>query len=377
MRIVVIGQMASYVVAFRGDLLQLLADAGHEVVAMAPEEDEGAREALAKLGVRYQRAPIERTGIDPIRDVRSLASLVRTFRGLRPDMFLGTGAKPVIYGSLAARITGVPVRVALITGVGSALGGGDSLLRRALARTLRVMYAVALRGVRLVIFQNRDDQALFRALHLITPGQRTLVVNGSGVHLDRFAVSALPPPPLAFLMVGRLIRDKGTHEYVEAARIVRQRHPEVTFQLLGPLDSNPSAVSPTELQAWQDEGVVEYLGETSDVRPFLAAAHVCVLPSYREGVPRSVLEAMAMGRAILTTDAPGCRGTVIEGRNGLLVPVRDPVALAAAMSRMVEAGPEAIAAMGASSRAIAEERFDVRDVNQAILGALGVAPRAP
>lgn len=375
MRIVVLGQMASYVVAFRGDLLRSLVDAGHEVVAMAPEEDEAAREALAVMGVGYRRVPIERTGMDPIRDTRSLVSLARVFRETRPDMFLGTGAKPVIYGSLAARTAGVPSRIAMITGIGSALGGGGSVGRRALASTVRTLYQVALRDTRLVIFQNRDDEDLFRARRIIARGQRTLVVNGSGVHLGRYPLTPLPPPPMTFLMLGRLIRDKGTHEYVEGARLVRARHPEARFQLLGPLDSNPSAVSRDELDAWQREGVIEYLGETTDVRPYLAAAHVCVLPSYREGVPRSVLEAMSMGRPIVTTDVPGCRETVVDGRNGILVPAQDAIGLAAAMEWMVGAGPSAIETMAQESRAMAVARFDVHDVNRTIVAALGLTRR--
>lgn len=373
MRIVVIGQMASYVVAFRGDLLQRFVELGHEVVAMAPEDDTQARQALAAIGVAYEPAPIERTGMDPLRDMGSVTALVRVFRRVRPDMVLGTGAKPVIYGSLAARAAGVPVRVAMITGVGSALGGGGSLGRRSLARLLRVMYAVALRGVRLVIFQNQDDAALFRELGLIPSRQRTLVVNGSGVHLERFPLAPLPPPPVKFLMIGRLIRDKGVNEYVDAARIVRRERPGATFQLLGPLDSNPSAVSPEQLGRWVDEGVIDYLGETTDVRPFIGAAHACVLPSYREGVPRSVLEAMSMGRPIVTTDVPGCRETVHEGRNGHLVPARDPAALAAAMVRLMEVDDDALANMGRESRRMAETAFDVHEVNRVIIEALGLA----
>jgi glycosyltransferase involved in cell wall biosynthesis len=173
-------------------------------------------------------------------------------------------------------------------------------------------------------------------------------------------------------MIARLIRDKGVREYIEAAGEVRRVHPEARFQLLGPLDPNPTAISAEELEAWRRAGVVEYLGETSDVRPYLACAHVLVLPSYGEGTPGAVLEAMAMGRAVITTDVPGCRETVEHGRNGLLVPARDVRALADAMIRLIEE-PQLLAPMGIQGRAIAEERFDVHSVNRVILGAMGLA----
>jgi glycosyltransferase involved in cell wall biosynthesis len=172
-------------------------------------------------------------------------------------------------------------------------------------------------------------------------------------------------------MIGRLIRDKGVGEYVEAARRVRRANPGARFQLLGALDQNPSAISPRQLEAWREEGAVEYLGTTSDVRPFLARAHVLVLPSYHEGMPRSVLEAMAMGRAVLTTDVPGCRETVEGERNGLLVPARDAGALADGMLKMI-ADPGRLESMGREGRRIAEERFDVHTVNRTILGAMGL-----
>lgn len=376
MRIVVIGQMASYVVAFRGDLLRALVELGHEVLAMAPEDDDDARRALAVIGVSYERAHLQRTGMNPLRDMGTVVSLARALRRVQPDIVLGTGAKPVIYGSIAARAAGVPLRVAMITGIGSALGGGGSLRRRGLARMLRLMYASALRGVGLVIFQNQDDAALFRSLSLIADRQRVLVVNGSGVNLDRFSLTEMPRPPITFLMVGRLIQDKGVNEYVAAARIVRREYPDARLQLLGPLDTNPSAVRPDQLRDWRQEGVIEYLGETTDVRPFIAGAHVCVLPSYREGVPRSVLEAMAMGRPVITTDVPGCRETVADGRNGYLVPARDPAALAVAMVRMLRGGMDGMAAMGLASRRMAEAKFDVHGVNRVIIDALGARTAA-
>jgi glycosyltransferase involved in cell wall biosynthesis len=197
-------------------------------------------------------------------------------------------------------------------------------------------------------------------------------INGSGVDLAQFSPAPLPPAPVTFIMIGRLLRDKGVGEYVEAARRVRRLHPEVRFQLLGALDPNPSAISSRELDAWREDGVIEYLGVTTDVRPFISKAHVCMLPSYGEGVPHSAQEAMAMGRAVLTTDVPGCRETVEQGRNGLIVPPGDVDALTEGMLQMLSE-PERLELMGRQSRAMAEECFDVHAVNRAILGAMGLA----
>jgi glycosyltransferase involved in cell wall biosynthesis len=261
----------------------------------------------------------------------------------------------------------------MITGIGSAFNSGTSRRRRALVVVVRTMYRLGLRQAHVVFFQNGDDEASFVALGLVGRRHRLVRIAGSGIDLEAFTPTPLPPPPLTFLMVARLLRDKGLHEYVEAARQVRRRHPGVRVQLLGPLDPNPEGISSSEVEAIRAEGAVDYLGETSDVRPYLAAASVCVLPSYREGTPRSLLEAMAMGRPIITTDAPGCRETIEPGRNGLMIPARDAGALADAMLAMIDA-PERLTAMGLEGRRIAESRFDVHDVDRVIMDALGLLP---
>jgi glycosyltransferase involved in cell wall biosynthesis len=371
-KVAVVGAYAGSLVGFRGEMLGSMVANGHDVLALAPEDDTRVRAALDAMGVAFATVPLDRTGINPFRDAVAAVSLARTLRRFRADAALFYATKPVIYGSIAARFAGVPLRAVMITGAGSALGGGSGLRRRALSLLLRSLYGVALRQAHLVFFQNPDDERLFRSMGLVGDRHRVVRINGSGVDLERFSLTPLPPAPVTFLFIGRLIRDKGVCEYVEAARRVRRAHPEVRCHLLGPLDSNPSAIHPDELEAWRNEGAVEYLGAVTDVRPFLASSHVLVLPSYGEGMPRSVLEAMAMGRAVLATDVPGCRETVEGGRNGYLVPARDAGALADGMLRML-AEPGRLEEMGRQSRAIAEERFDVHSVNRAILRAMDLS----
>jgi glycosyltransferase involved in cell wall biosynthesis len=372
MRIVVVSPVAGSLLQFRGSMLQKMVEAGHDVLAVAPEEDANVRQELASRGVRYTTVPLSRTGLNPIRDLRTTLALTRVFRAWHADVILVYAAKPVIYGLIAGRLARVPLRSAMITGVGSALGGGGSLTRRSLSLLLRGLYKVALHGAHLVFFQNGDDEALFRTLGLVGDRQRIVRINGSGVDLDHYAPTPLPAPPLRFLLIGRLIADKGVREYVAAAEHVRRRRPEARFRLVGPLDVNPTAITQEEVDRWVEAGFVEYLGRTDDVRPALTDAHVYVLPSYREGMPRSVLEAMSMGRPVITTDAPGCRDTVVDGENGFLVPVGDEAALADRMLSLID-DPGSLPRMGARSRALAEERFDVREVDRVILEALGLS----
>jgi glycosyltransferase involved in cell wall biosynthesis len=372
-RVAVVGGFAASLIGFRGDMLRSMVELGHEVMAMAPEDDPAVAARLMEMGVAFRPVPLRRTGLNPVRDAATVIALARAFRAYRPDVVFVYAVKPVIYGSLAARLAGVRLRVAMITGTGSAFSGGRGRSRRVLSWLVRRLYGAALAGVHVVFFQNPDDERLFRSLGLVGHrGQRIVRVGGSGVDLTRFSPTPLPPGPVTFLLIGRVIRDKGVAEYVEAARRVRLVRPDARFQLLGPLDTNPSAISSQELDAWVAAGAIEYSGWTADVRPNLAAAHVCVLPSYGEGMPRSVLEAMAMGRPVLTTDVPGCRETVVPGRNGLLVPARDPVALEQAMLQFIDM-PDRLAEMGLESRRLAEERFDVRAVNRTILEAMGLS----
>ena len=370
MKIVVMASYARSLVILRRHLLAALAARGHEVIALAPDDVPEVRAELGRIGVAFRTIALERTGMNPWRDLRAVAGLVALLRELAPDAMLSYTAKPVIYGGLAARAARVPHVFALITGLGYAFIEQGTLRGRLVGALVRRLYRASLAGAETVLFQNADDRALFRELGLVGPAARTAITDGSGVDLGAFAVAPLPPRPV-FLLIGRLLRDKGVAEYAAAARIVKRRVPEARCLLLGPYDTNPAALARAEVEAWTREGIVEYLGETADVRPHIAAAGVVVLPSYREGIPRSVLEGMAMGRAIVATDVPGCRQTVEDGVTGYLVPARDPEALAAAMLRLA-ADPARVAAMGAAARARAEHRFGVEQVTATILGAMGL-----
>lgn len=368
MKLVVLSNVAQSLVNFRGRLLEELVAVGHEVIAVAPERDDPVLPALAAMGVRYVPVAMSRTGLAPGADLGYARALHRLFRAERPDATFGYTVKPSVYGTLAARAAGVPHRVFMVNGLGYAFGEGGPR-QRLVGAVARLLYRAAGSAAHRVVFQNPDDRDAFVRLGLVAAA-KTLRVAGSGVDLERFAAVPLPDGPPTFLLIARLIAEKGVLDFVEAAREVRRHVPEARFQLLGPFDDAPGAVSEAQVAAWAREGVVAYLGTTRDVRPYLASATAFVLPSYyREGVPRTALEALATGRPVVTTDRPGCRETVVDGRNGFLVPARDPAALARALRDLI-ADPDRLRAMAAASRALAEERFDVVAVNAAMRRAL-------
>ncbi len=360
---------------FRGPLIRDIVARGHRVVALAPDFDAASRAAVEALGAETRDYPLARTGMNPWRDLRTVLALRRLLGQIRPDVSLGYFIKPVIYSTLAAAWVGVPRRVALIEGLGFAFtdsGAPLSVRRRALQAVVSALYRQALARAHRVLMLNPDDVREFTQRALVAPGQ-VLCIGGIGVDLAEWPhtpLPALPEHPVTFALAARLLREKGILEYVAAARAIKARHPHTRFLLLGGLDENPGAIARAEVERWVAEGVLEWPGHVP-MQPWLAQAHVYVLPSYREGVPRSTQEAMALGRAVITTDAPGCRETVVAGHNGFLVPVRDVPALVAAMTRFIEE-PGLIETMGLASRRLAEERFDVRIINARILEALGL-----
>ena len=328
------------------------------------------RSQLEEVNVTVHNISMKRAGLNPLQDIVTLIQLMKIMYNLQPNYTLGYTIKPVIYGTIAAKIMGVKNRFALITGLGYIFIGQASGLRWVVRSLLKIMYRLALKYTSKVFFQNRDDQSLFYSDGIIESSHPTVTINGSGVNLDRFAPEPLPQKS-SFLMVARLLGDKGVREYAQAAQRIKRDYPDIKFVLVGWLDENPDTISQTELDKWSDEEVLVFLGKLSDVRPAITECSVYVLPSYREGTPRTVLEAMAMGRAIITTDAPGCRETVIDGENGLLVAVKSVNELEKAMLQFIE-NPSLSVSMGKRSRIIAEEKYDVHKVNKLMLNEMGV-----
>lgn len=340
---------------------------GWSVTCIAPRDP--AAESLEEAGIACVDLSLSRRGMNPIRETAAAAMLYRILKRERPDVVLNFSIKPAIYGSIAARCAGVQRVCSMITGLGYVFLG-QGLARYLLASGTAMAYRLALSSNHRVFFQNPDD-ARFFATRRIVDESRSMVLAGTGVDTRRYA----PGPVRAgdgvvrYLLVGRLLADKGVREYVQAAAALKSENKPVRCALLGPFDDNPAAIAAEEVDRWVRGGVLEYLGETDDVASILGRYDVFVLPSYREGLPRAALEAMSMGKPIVTTDVPGCRETVVPGVNGYLVPPGDANSLKAAMDRFVlDRG--LIESMGRESRAMAVSRFDVREVNERVVSAI-------
>ncbi|MBF9055273.1 glycosyltransferase [Rhodobacterales bacterium HKCCA1065] len=372
-RILVLGSLAWSLKNFRGAFIETLIDRGYEVHTAAPDllADEETCAWLRQKGAAIHDVSLARTGLNPVADIGFLGQFFRLARWVKPQVFLGYTVKPVIWGILAAWLARVPQRVALVTGLGYAFTGEAHGRRAVIQRIARGLYALALRRATLVLFQNEDDRRDFQCLGILPQNMTSGIVNGSGVDTQHFADTPLPDGPVVFLLIARLLGDKGIREYVEAAKNLRADWHDAQFHLVGGIDSNPDGITNEEVTTWHDNGWVTWAGQLRDVRPAIAACHVYVLPSYREGTPRTVLEAMSMGRPIITTDAPGCRQTVDDGVNGVLVPVADAPALQTAMQSFLK-DPARIKTMGQQSRRIALEKYDVHKVNASILTAIGL-----
>lgn len=371
MRCALISSQAFSLSNFRGPLIEDLVGKGVEVFAIAPDYDEQTRSFVFALGATPIDCSFSRTGMNPFSDGFNTLKLALLLRRLQPDTILSYFVKPVIFGTLAAWLARVPLRVAMIEGLGyvfTSSGGREPLQRKVLRSLVGRLYSFALRRVHKVIFLNDDDIREFISAGFV---QKSKVIKLGGIGVELRDWPFVPPviQPLTFLLAARLLREKGIVEYAEAARIIKKHRADVRFVLLGALDPNPGSLALAEVQAWVAQGLLEWPGHV-DVKPWLARTSVYVLPSYREGVPRSTQEAMAMGRAVITTNAPGCRETVDDGVNGLLVPVRDVPALVAAMLRFIQ-DPQLITSMGLESRRLAEERFDSAKINARLTSILG------
>ena len=356
MKILILGNQARSTSNFWTVLMRRMRAAGHEVLCAVPAGDDAAEAAIRAIGeedpafrkgpaVRLCHYPLDRKGLNPLRDMATMHALYRLFRQEKPDLLFASTIKPVIYGCMAARLARVPHIYATITGLGYAFEA-DNFFKKCVNRLSIGLYHCALAGAEGVFFQNRDDAELFRKVGILRRSARVLMARGTGVDIRRFAEAPLPPLPaegcapeereIIFLLVGRLLEAKGLPEYAAAAKELKTQYPAARFQLLGPPEQGLGSVDLAQVRRWQDEGSIEYLGETRDVRPYVEACHALVLPSWREGTPTSIMEGMSMGRAAVVTDVPGCREVVEDGVNGCICAAHDPRALAAAMRRLLD-----------------------------------------
>jgi glycosyltransferase involved in cell wall biosynthesis len=367
MKVVICINTAWNLVNFRAGLIRTLVAQGYEVVAVAPVDEYAPR--LAELGCRYVPLHMDNGGTHPVHDASLLWRFWRLLRAEKPDVFLGYTVKPNVYGSLAAHWLGIPV-------INNIAGLGAVFIRDGwLVRLVRGLYKLALGKSARVFFQNPDDRQLFIE-HQLVREDATDLLPGSGVDLQRFVPLPLPQSvdpgrKFRFLLIARMLRDKGVGEYVEAARVLQAAWPQVEWCLLGFVDvQNPAAISSEQMQAWVNEGLVHYLGVSDDVRDQIAEAGCVVLPSYREGTPRTLLEAAAMARPIITTDAPGCRGVVDDGLTGFLCQPRDAADLAEKMGQMLALSQAQRSEMGLRGRQKMEEEFDEQIVIEKYLSAI-------
>lgn len=362
--VVLIANTTWYLYNFRRGTLVALREAGYRVVALSPHDDYAAL-LVEELGIDHVALPMEGKSTRLLGEGHSLLALVTTLRRLKPAFVFNFTVKANIYAGLACRALRVPY-ANNVSGLGTAFLHDSWLFRR-----VRWLYGVANRGAQRVFFQNAEDHALFRRFGLLrdTP---TTVLPGSGLDTSRFVFSPLSDDaPFTFVMIARLLGDKGVREYVQAAEQVARRYPDARFLLIGPLGiSNCTAISAAEVKRWQREGIIEYLGEQADVRPFIEQARVLVLPSYREGMPRTVLEAAAMGRPAIVSDVPGCRHAVVAGETGWLCEVKSAEALAQRMSECLAMPHAQLQQAGRAARERIEAEFDERLVVQAALACL-------
>lgn len=373
-KIAVIGSDAKMLVNFRGILIKEFVNCGFEVFALASNFDASTSKRITELGAYPVDYNLSRASLNPIHDIAVFLRLTQLLRKIKPDIVFSYTIKPVIYGTLAASILRIPKRYALITGLGYAFNEsqGNDQLKRKIARVFATfLYRLALRRATKVFFQNKDDLSEFVNAGIVK-SDKAVLVGATGVDLEHFSVSLPPLQPVTFILVARLLKEKGVPEFVEAARLLKSKYRDVRFLLVGGLDPNPDSISKEEVEGWVKGGIIEWVGQVNDVRPYISQASVFVLPSYyREGIPRSTQEAMAMARPVITTDAPGCRETAIDGINGFLVPPRNVEALVSAMEKFI-LQPELIVKMGTESRKIAEERFDVHKINKKLLEEMGL-----
>ncbi|MCK9265917.1 glycosyltransferase family 4 protein [bacterium] len=365
-KILIIGPTTHTIVNFRGDLIKEMTSRGHQVVAIGPEK--GFEEEIKSFGARFIHLPMQKTSVGILHDLTYMKNLLKIFKIEKPDVLFSYAIKPVIYGSISAKLASVKERYSMITGLGYVFTT-KNFKTKILTLIVGLLYRLGFACSHKVIFQNEDDMNDFLQAGYVSKN-KTSLVNGSGVNMNKFTPTPLPKT-LTFLMIARVLRNKGVVEYLEAARKLKNKYPDIKFVLLGAIEKLQDSLKYDDIRPYIDDTSIEYYKETRDVRPYLAQSSVFVLPSYREGTPRTVLEAMACGRPVITTNVPGCRQTVVNGINGFLVPVKDINALAEKMEWFIN-NSEKIKEMGEASYNICKEKYDVEKVNKEMLKLLNL-----
>ena len=367
MKIMVISPKNKTVFNFRGDLIKEFIKHGYEVVVTGPNRE--YVEDIENLGARFIEIPFVKDNVGIRGDLKYCEKLREVMKAEKPDKVFSYTIKPVIYGSIAAGQAGIKEVYPMITGLGRVYGT-NSLKSKILRIITGILYKKAFKSCTKVIFQNWDDLNLFISLKYLKP-EKCEKIDGSGVNMDRFHFSELPEQP-NFLMISRIIREKGVFEFCEAAKDVKKKHPEAKFTLLGGYDTSIGAIKPEELEEYVKNDIIEIPGEVKDVSPILQKAYAFVLPTYyREGIPRTILEAMAMGKPILTTDWVGTKEAVVNGKNGFLVPIKDFKSLSEKMLYMIENRDET-KLMGMESFELCKVKFEINIINSKMLEIMGI-----
>ena len=366
--ILIIASNGSSLINFRLNLIKDLLGKGHKVSVASPKTNlpKNFQKVLQNLNIKIHNFSLSSTGLNILKDFLSCVQIYKIINNSKPDIIISYTIKPVIYTGFILWFLKKIIYYPMITGLGYAFIDRHSIKHKILKYLTFNLYKLALKKSEKIIFQNKDDRSLFIKLKIIKNKNLTHIVNGSGVDLSAYPFSKLPPEPI-FLMISRLLIDKGVREYFQAAKIVRSSYPNAQFKLAGYFDKNPACISHDELKSWIKDGSIQYLGEIESVQAILKSCRYFILPSYREGTPRSTLEALSSGRPVITTDVAGCRETVVHEKNGLLVPVKDQVALANAMIKLLEKSDDKIETMARESFLIAKNKYEINKVNKSII----------
>ncbi len=363
MKIVLIASVPESIISFRGNLIKRFLESLDEVHIIAPfkDSDKNVVHTLQSWGVKIHKIELEKSVHSIVKDATYFFHLFKLIKKITPDIVLSYTIKPVIYGSIISGFLRINRTYSLITGLGSNFIG-----KKTISTYLLIwLYKIAISFNKKVFFQNKDDENYFYENKIIKSLKKSVIVNGSGVDLDFYKFSKIPNKH-SILLIARLLKNKGIHEYVESAKIIKEYYPNIKFKIAGGFEKNIDSIDKDEFNDWIKSGYIDYLGSLDDVRPAISDCTIFVLPSYREGTPRSVLEAMSIGRAIITTDAPGCRETVIDGENGFLIPPKNVKLLSDAIKKLID-DLSLCESFGLRSREYVVSKFDQNIVSKNII----------